>query len=38
MVCPDDLHLAKGSELKKEIVLMDLRYMKKKVLKMLYLQ
>lgn len=28
MVCPDDLHLAKGSELKKEIVLMDLRYMK----------
>lgn len=29
MVCPDDLYLAKGSELKKEIVLMDLRYMKK---------
>lgn len=29
MVCPDDPHLAKGSELKKEIVLMDLRYMKK---------
>lgn len=29
MVRPHDLYLAKGSELKKEIVLMDLRYMKK---------